>query len=32
MAYDRPYETKAGTASLFPNDRKDPAYASRLEG
>jgi uncharacterized protein (DUF736 family) len=22
MAYDRPYETKAGTGTLFPNDRK----------
>ncbi len=22
MAYDKPYETKAGTGTLFPNDRK----------
>ena len=35
MAYDRPYETKAGTASLFPNDRKEkpthPDWKGRIK-
>ena len=35
MAYDRPYETKAGTGSLFPNDRKEkethPDYKGKIK-
>jgi uncharacterized protein (DUF736 family) len=35
MAYDRPYETKAGTGTLFPNDRKTqdnhPDYKGKIK-